>query len=307
MHHGLRPNQQAGTGYTLALSDANERMVECDNAAPFTLTVPPNADVPFADGDVVRLAQLGDGQVTVSPGTGVTLIVNDGFNTNLLGKGSVAFLYKQAIDTWVLTGNLEAGSSVVVPTAELTDDFNRPNDPAGLGTSADGWPWGVIAGVGDGAGQVLLNQVWLPTNQSGFWRAEKDLTSADMFSEIQAIDYNGTGGGNRSVFVVCRIHPSENTFYAGRHIWVRPDEDEYQLVKFVNGVQTPIGTAVLEPHATYPTTVRLEVIGNQLTLKADGVTKVTATDNEITGHVRAGIGFGGGLAFFADNYQAGVL
>lgn len=307
MHHGLRPNQQTGTSYTLELPDANERMVECNNAAPFTLTVPPNANVPFADGDVVRLAQLGDGQVTVIPGIDVTLIINDVFTQNLVGKGSLAVLYKQAIDTWVLAGNLEAGAPVVVPTVELTDDFNRANQ-AGLGTSAEAWSWGVMAGAAGGGGQILFNQCYALTSQSGFWRAEKDLTSADMFSEIQAIAYDGTGGGDTEVHAVCRVHPSENTFYTGRHTWLRgTTQDEYQLTKRINNVETLIGAAVLEPHATYPTTVRLEVTGDQLTLKADGVTKATATDSEITGHVRAGIGLGAGLGFFYDNFQAGVL
>lgn len=310
MHDGLRPNQQTGTSYTLELPDANERMVECANAAPFTLTVPPNADVPFADGDVVRLAQVGDGQVSVTPGAGVTVIVNDGSTLDLAGKGSLAVLYKQAIDTWILAGNLEAGSPVVTPTVELIDDFNRADQPGGLGTSAEGWSWGLMAGAANGGGQILFNQIYANTHQSGFWRAEKDLTSADMFSELQAVAYDDSGGGSddKETHAVCRMHPSENTFYTGQHTWLRgTDQDEYRLTKRINNVQTFIGTPVLEPHSAYPTTVRLEVVGNQLTLKANGVTKITATDSEIAGHVRAGIGLGSGQNFFFDNFRAGVL
>jgi hypothetical protein len=219
----------------------------------------------------------------------------------------MALLYKQAIDTWILAGHLADVSEVVDPSVELTDNFDRANQ-AGLGTSAEGWSWGLMAGPTGGGGQILNNWCYASSGQSGFWRAEADLSSADMFSELQALFSDGTGGGDKELYATCRVHPSENTFYVGRHTWLRgTDQDEYQLAKRINNVQTLIGSAVLEPHAAYPTTVRLEVVGNQLTLKANGVTKVTATDSEITGHVRAGIGLGSGLGFAYDNFQAGVL
>lgn len=307
MHHGLRPNQQTGTGYTIALSDANERMVECNNTDPFTLTVPANANAPFADGDVVRLAQVGEGQVTVSADMGVNLIVIDGFSSALAGQGAVAILYKQAIDTWILAGDLATGSVIVDPSVELTDDFNRANQ-AGLGTSAEGWSWATMHPTFAIEGEILNNWCYIPTSEVGFWRAEQDLSSEDMFSELQALSYHGTGGGDTELYAACRVHPSQITCYLGRFTWLRgTDQDEYQLQKRINNVQTNIGAPFLEPHSTYPTTVRLEVVGDQLTLKGNGVTKVTGTDSEITGYVRAGFGIGSGLSHSYDNFQAGVL
>jgi hypothetical protein len=106
----LRPNRQQGTTYTIQVADAGEQMVECDDTDPFVLLVPSNDDIPFENGSVVEIVQTGDGQVTVTPATGVTVIVNSELTTSLRGKGSMAALYKSAADTRFLTGHLEASA-----------------------------------------------------------------------------------------------------------------------------------------------------------------------------------------------------
>lgn len=98
-------NAQTGTSYTLALSD-NYGMVTLSNAAAITLTVPPNSSVAFPVGAIITIAQTGAGQVTVSPGGGVT--VNAAGSADALRvQYSAATLVKLATDTWILMGDIK--------------------------------------------------------------------------------------------------------------------------------------------------------------------------------------------------------
>ena len=102
----LTLNAQTGTTYTLVLADAH-KLVTQSNASAITTTIPPNTDVAFQIGDQVNLLQLGAGQVTVSPGSGVT-IRSEGTKLKLKGQYAAATCIKIASDEWVLVGNLSA-------------------------------------------------------------------------------------------------------------------------------------------------------------------------------------------------------
>jgi len=99
-------NAQTGTTYTLVLTDAH-KFVTLSNASAITLTVPPNSSVAFETGDQVNLMQLGAGQVTVSPGAGVT-IRSAGSKLKTSAQYAVATLLKIDTDTWVAVGSLSA-------------------------------------------------------------------------------------------------------------------------------------------------------------------------------------------------------
>jgi hypothetical protein len=99
-------NAQTGTTYTLVLSDLG-KLVELNNDAGITLSVPTNSSVAFAVGDRIDLLQTGAGQVTVVGAVGVTLN-SEGSKTKLAGQWAAATLIKRATDTWVLIGNIAA-------------------------------------------------------------------------------------------------------------------------------------------------------------------------------------------------------
>jgi hypothetical protein len=90
--------------YTLALTDAS-CLVEMNVATGCTLTVPPNSTVAFPVGSVVDVEQYGAGQVTFTPGAGVT-IRSTTSKLKLTGQYSAATLYKRGTDEWVLNGDL---------------------------------------------------------------------------------------------------------------------------------------------------------------------------------------------------------
>jgi hypothetical protein len=96
-------NAQAGTSYTLALSDAG-RLVTLNNAAAITLTIPTHASIAFPLGTRIDLVQYGAGQVTVG-GSGVT-IRSSGSKLKLAGQYSGATLWKKATNEWLLIGDI---------------------------------------------------------------------------------------------------------------------------------------------------------------------------------------------------------
>lgn len=102
---GKAINAQTGTAYTLTLKDAGE-FVTMTNAAASTLTVPPNSSVAFPVGTIIEGAQLGAGQVTLTPGAGVTINGAPGLKV-AEQYGSFA-LIKTGADTWLAVGRLAA-------------------------------------------------------------------------------------------------------------------------------------------------------------------------------------------------------
>jgi len=97
-------NEQTGTTYTLVLADAG-KLIECNNGSPFTLTVPLNSSVAIPVGSQITVVQTGAGQVTFSAAGGVTLNSRGGA-TKTFAQYSIAVLYKQATDTWILGGDV---------------------------------------------------------------------------------------------------------------------------------------------------------------------------------------------------------
>lgn len=98
-------NSQTGTTYTLVLTDAG-KLVRCNNASAITLTVPPNSSVAFPVNTVITVEQQGAGQITVTPGSGVTCNAFDG----LLSAGQYAglSLVKVSTDVWTVFGGISA-------------------------------------------------------------------------------------------------------------------------------------------------------------------------------------------------------
>jgi len=92
----LTTNAQTGTTYTLALTDANNTMVELSNASAITVTVPLNSSVSFPVGSQVHLLQTGAGGVTVNGTPGL----------KFRAQWSGASLIKRDTNTWVLVGDV---------------------------------------------------------------------------------------------------------------------------------------------------------------------------------------------------------
>lgn len=100
-------NAQTGTTYTLVLGD-DGKVVECANASPITLTVPPNSSVAFPIGTRIDVSQTGAGALTIAQGSGVTIKKPASLSLVLQEQESTVTLWKVATDTWRIAGDLTA-------------------------------------------------------------------------------------------------------------------------------------------------------------------------------------------------------
>lgn len=98
-------NAQTGTTYTLALTDANNR-VTLNNTSAITVTIPLNSSVGFATGTGIDLIQLNTGQVTVVGASGVTLTSAIGYKIRTVFSG--CSIIKTDTNTWVMVGDITA-------------------------------------------------------------------------------------------------------------------------------------------------------------------------------------------------------
>ena len=101
----LEFDAETGTTYTLVAGNLNQ-LVTLDNASPITLTVPPSV---FSAGDVINIAQIGAGQVTLAEGAGVT-ITSTGATADapeLRAQYSAASIICTAADTFLVVGDIE--------------------------------------------------------------------------------------------------------------------------------------------------------------------------------------------------------
>jgi hypothetical protein len=89
--------------YVLTLADKG-KTIEMNVASANTLTIPPNSTVPFPVGSYVNFVQYGAGQVTITPGSGVTLRNPDGLKT--AKQYAMGTLYKTGTDEWIVSGNM---------------------------------------------------------------------------------------------------------------------------------------------------------------------------------------------------------
>jgi len=94
-------NNQTGTAYTLVLTDRN-KIVTMSNVSNSTLTVPPNSSVAFPIGTYIEIMNQNTGDVTITPGSGVTLRSPAGLK--MTDQYSTAGLRKIGTDEWQVMG-----------------------------------------------------------------------------------------------------------------------------------------------------------------------------------------------------------
>ncbi len=96
-------NTQTGN-YVLVLADASS-LIRMDVASANTVTVPPNSSVAFPVGTEINVSQVNTGQVTLTPGAGVTFVSADGLTRTRVQRSLVGMI-KIDTNTWLLFGDL---------------------------------------------------------------------------------------------------------------------------------------------------------------------------------------------------------
>ena len=100
----LEFDAETGTTYTLVAGNLNQ-LVTLNNASPITLTVPPSV---FSAGDVINIAQIGAGQVTLAQGAGVTINSTGATATapKLRARYSAGSIVCTASNTFLVVGDI---------------------------------------------------------------------------------------------------------------------------------------------------------------------------------------------------------
>ena len=100
----LEFDAETGTTYTLVAGNLNQ-LVTLNNASAITLTVPPSV---FSAGDVINIAQIGAGQVTLAQGAGVTITSTGATSSapKLRANKSAASIICTASNTFLVVGDL---------------------------------------------------------------------------------------------------------------------------------------------------------------------------------------------------------
>jgi len=101
----LEFDAETGTTYTLVAGNLNQ-LVTLNNASSIILTVPPSV---FSAGDVINIAQIGAGQVTLAQGAGVTINSTGATATapKLRARYSAASIICTASNTFLVVGDIE--------------------------------------------------------------------------------------------------------------------------------------------------------------------------------------------------------
>ncbi len=94
------------TSYTLVIGDRG-LFLEANNASAQTLTIPPNADVAFAVDTEIEICRIGAGDVTIAPGSGVTL-QSAGSRLRIAEQYDAIIIKKRATNTWRVIGALKS-------------------------------------------------------------------------------------------------------------------------------------------------------------------------------------------------------
>ena len=117
-------NVQSGASYTLVATDVG-KLIEFTNNGSIVFTIPPNSSIAFNVGDRIDVLLASTGDVTVTPGSGVTVNAEGGLLT-ISSQWSKFSVIKRETDSWVVTG---AGMQVqtteienlAVTTAKIAD------------------------------------------------------------------------------------------------------------------------------------------------------------------------------------------
>jgi hypothetical protein len=100
-------NAQTGTSYTTVLAD-NGKLVTLSNGSAIAVTIPPNSSVAYPVGAQINMAQLGAGQVTVSGGSGVTVVSTGATAASPKARAQYSTLtaVQTSTDNWLIMGDI---------------------------------------------------------------------------------------------------------------------------------------------------------------------------------------------------------
>lgn len=145
-----------------------------------------------------------------------------------------------------------------------------------------------ISGYIVNAAQDLTSQVANVSNRGAIYEAVRTYLNTNYY--IQATMVGLGVGATNTIYLFVRIQDVENMY--GVKLTDQGGTNTCRLYKKVAGVWTALGSAFSPP--ADGSVIKLEIIGTSLKFYDDGVEVASATDADISGIGRAGIGGAGG-------------
>jgi len=134
---GLEPKVKLGQKVTQTITDTTtldlshqDGSILCNNSSAKTITIPPNADVPFPVGTQVLVHTETAYPITIAAGAGVTI------NSAAYGNSSAVMaeiratvvLEKTAVNTWLISGEMAKPVEVFIPIDWAEDGASPPEE-----------------------------------------------------------------------------------------------------------------------------------------------------------------------------------
>lgn len=149
---------------------------------------------------------------------------------------------------------------------------------------------GTTAGTLDGGAEIRV-------------RAEHDVGSADMFSQVTWV--SGGADSDRAQGVMTRCSTVADTCYSFE---VNDFFERWQFLRFNAGTPTSISGGTVSRTISVPTTIRLESEGTTHRCMIDGVTVGTYSDGNIATNQRGGLySYRSETLIVVDNFSTGDL
>ena len=163
----------------------------------------------------------------------------------------------------------------------ITDNFTRA-DASTLGSSAEGWSWSTMTGVG--AGKIISNEAGLNTGVDARSRADSDLSSSDNYGQAVIKVW----GSSDSAEPIARCSSAAATFYI--YIPRNNATNAHRVFKCATGTFTQLAAANNDV-PTLPATARLTCNGSSIESTMNSIARNSFSDTSITSGLRTGLGF----------------
>jgi len=123
-------NVQSGTSYTLTLADAG-KLIQMTNSSNSTVIIPNNSSVPFPIGTQITIQKYGNGNVTISPDTGVLFLGPPSIGALIKESSGKRTILKVNTNDWVILSdgrtylrqNIQTSTTSITPDKAYYDEY----------------------------------------------------------------------------------------------------------------------------------------------------------------------------------------
>jgi hypothetical protein len=301
---GTYTSGQAGLGIYDSGSLSEFEVVNPSGDTPHeSLYVPPHADVPFPEGTIVELCDVGPSlPIVIQAESGVTLDIPPAASVTSPGQWSTARLRQRFIDEWVVDNDWALSTGGATPVTTIVQDSFTDVDGTAVSAHVPeiGGGWNLEGSSTHGGSHIFGDR--LEVNGNSFLLSQATPPSADYQVSCQFYGLGSGSSSNVGVFVRASEDADGQTGYT-----LIMTSGGLYLQYFVDG--TYEGSLAGPLSGTDGDTWTLRIEGETLTVLQNGTEVWSGADSTITqvGTVAVGGGWDGSEPVYMDNLVATTL